>query len=509
MMSLSKKFMPMLLFTSLLAACGGGGGDGGTGGTGSTNNSGSSGVLTASILGPGTVNTQTGFLNTLNGILSSDPQGLPLTYSWTFVSLPAGSTTRIDCADQPKAEFEPDVAGTYVVQLVVSNGTTTSQPATETFVATGPTTGWTRMGAVLDINYGQDATNPYLATDAAGKPVVAWEETDPNTANMKNIYVKRWNGSSWTQLGGALDTKIADDVFQPVVAIDPTDNNPVVIWEEQDGASKVFVKKWNGSAWVQLGTALNQDITKNAYTRPSIVVSPNGTIYAAWEEYTPNIPFINDTTDIIVAQWTGTTWAQLGANLSADYMNQDPALAIDPVSGYPVLAWSEGSTLSSIYVGHMACVKWNGSTWTGMGQTEFDGTFSADHTAIAIGADGLPLVAWTDEVPWNSNVSVTKYNGSTGFFGGGYMTPFPAGNARSPSLLADPADNQPVLGFVAGGIYVKKWNAAGSAWTQYGSAVNYWSSIGDPVIAFGLSGKIIVAWHEKTNNNNVYVKIQQ
>src|SRR6266516_2217766 len=113
MVSLCRKFLGVLLFASLLAGCGGGGTGGGTGG--STGNSGSSSVLTASINGPGTVYTQTGFLNTLNGTLSSAPQSLPLTYSWTFLSLPAGSTTRIDGANQPKAEFEPDVAGTYVV----------------------------------------------------------------------------------------------------------------------------------------------------------------------------------------------------------------------------------------------------------------------------------------------------------------------------------------------------------------------------------------------------------
>ncbi len=325
---------------------------------------------------------------------------------------------------------------------------------------------------------------------------------------MKNIYVKKWNGSSWTQLGGALDTKIADDVFQPVVAIDPTDKNPVVLWEEQDGVRKVFVKKWNGSAWIQLGNALNTDITKDAFTRPSIVTSSSGSIYAAWEEYTPNLPFINDVSSIIVSRWTGSTWSQLGTYISANYINTNPVLAIDPADGNPVLAWSQGTSVSTTYFGHLACVKWNGSAWIGIGQTDFDGGFSAVHTAIAIGADSLPLVAWSDESPGATHVAVKKYDG-TSLFGGSYMTPFPGGNAFSPSLLADLTDYQPVLGFAADSIYVKKWDNVGSAWTQYGSRVNYWLSFGAPIIAYGPSGKVIVTWHEDINSKNIYVKIQQ
>ncbi len=144
MRSLWTKWMALFFALSLLVSCGNGGGGGETG------NPAGGGTLTARISGPGTVNTQTAFLNTLDGTSSSDPQGLPLTYSWTFQSIPAGSATRIDGADQAKSEFEPDVAGTYVVQLVVSNGTTSSQPASQTFIASGATTGWKRMGEVLD-----------------------------------------------------------------------------------------------------------------------------------------------------------------------------------------------------------------------------------------------------------------------------------------------------------------------------------------------------------------------
>jgi large repetitive protein len=78
---------------------------------------------------------------TLNGSGSSDPNTppLPLTYSWTLVSAPAGShvtTDSISNAASAIASFTPDVAGNYVFQLTVNNGTF-STSANVTVTATG------------------------------------------------------------------------------------------------------------------------------------------------------------------------------------------------------------------------------------------------------------------------------------------------------------------------------------------------------------------------------------
>ncbi len=142
-------FITLFVTMLLLVSCGGGGGGGSS--TSSNNNNGSVAGPTASISYSPGWSTQTGSINLLNGSASSGGTA-PLTYSWTIQSKPAGSTTMIDGADKAKAEFESDVAGSYVIQLVVSDGVTISQPATITITASGAATGWTRMGPVLDIN---------------------------------------------------------------------------------------------------------------------------------------------------------------------------------------------------------------------------------------------------------------------------------------------------------------------------------------------------------------------
>lgn len=64
---------------------------------------------------------------TLDGSASNDPDNgpLPLVYNWRFVSVPAGSqlaNNDISGADTISPSFMPDVQGTYVIELMVSDG---------------------------------------------------------------------------------------------------------------------------------------------------------------------------------------------------------------------------------------------------------------------------------------------------------------------------------------------------------------------------------------------------
>src|SRR5262249_35568945 len=60
----------------------------------------------------------------LDGSLSSDRDGDPLTYQWKFVSKPAGSTTTLVGPTTVRPTFTVDKAGRYIVELRVSDGRT-------------------------------------------------------------------------------------------------------------------------------------------------------------------------------------------------------------------------------------------------------------------------------------------------------------------------------------------------------------------------------------------------
>ena len=62
----------------------------------------------------------------LNGSASSDPDGDSLSYQWTLVSAPSGSTTTLVDASTDKASFTADKPGEYVATLVVNDGSADS-----------------------------------------------------------------------------------------------------------------------------------------------------------------------------------------------------------------------------------------------------------------------------------------------------------------------------------------------------------------------------------------------
>ncbi len=85
--------------------------------------------------GPAQTATQ-GDVVTLDASASSDPDGDPITYKWTFQSKPNGSMAALTDANSVNPTFTADKAGTYVLQLVVNDQFIDSSPATVTITAT-------------------------------------------------------------------------------------------------------------------------------------------------------------------------------------------------------------------------------------------------------------------------------------------------------------------------------------------------------------------------------------
>jgi hypothetical protein len=72
----------------------------------------------------------------LNAQGSSDADGDDLTYSWTLQSQPQGSEASLQNATSSQANFTADVAGSYVVNLVVNDGTVDSAADSVTITVT-------------------------------------------------------------------------------------------------------------------------------------------------------------------------------------------------------------------------------------------------------------------------------------------------------------------------------------------------------------------------------------
>lgn len=66
----------------------------------------------------------------LDGSGSSDVDGDALTYAWQIVQRPTGSAAALERPDEVNPTFTPDLAGAYVIELVVDDGSVSSTPDT-------------------------------------------------------------------------------------------------------------------------------------------------------------------------------------------------------------------------------------------------------------------------------------------------------------------------------------------------------------------------------------------
>lgn len=80
--------------------------------------------------------TFVGGLVALDGSASHDPDADPITFAWTLITRPAGSAAALRNAATATPDFVPDLPGTYVVSLVVTDRFTGSAPDTVTVAVT-------------------------------------------------------------------------------------------------------------------------------------------------------------------------------------------------------------------------------------------------------------------------------------------------------------------------------------------------------------------------------------
>jgi RHS repeat-associated protein len=175
----------------------------------------------------------------LDGSGSSDVDGDPLGFRWSFTARPGGSTASLSDAVAVQPTFVPDLPGTYVVQLIVNDGTEDSLPDTVAVTVeprnlapavgagpdqaiTLPTDTVTLAGSVTDDGLPDGGTLSLLwsvvsgpAAVALGSPAAA---ATTATFSTPGLYVLRLTASD-----GALSA--SDDVS---VTVTPANTGPVV-----------------------------------------------------------------------------------------------------------------------------------------------------------------------------------------------------------------------------------------------------------------------------------------
>lgn len=356
----------------------------------------------------------------------------------------------------------------------------------------------------LDENIDKDAFVPTVGVNATDNPIVIFAEHD---GTSYNAYVKKWNGTSWQQMGDTfLDANENQNTGCPTLAVD-VNGNPIATWIENDGTSfNIYVKKWNGSNWIQLGNFLDMHTDTQAFI-PSIAIDSQGNPIVAWYEQD------GTSFNTYVKKWNGTEWQLMGDGALDINLNQNTgytALATDS-SGNPVIVWEESDGTSvNIYV-----KKWNGDAWDLIGDTFVDANENQNalHPAVAIGSDGNPVVSWDETDGTSTNIYVKKWNGTAWeSVGNNFLDINENKNSGHPSVSIDNQGNPLVSWFeqddTTDSVYVKRWN--GTSWTQLGnySLDIYQNQHGRfPAMATDSTNNTYVVWSESDGKSfNIFVK---
>jgi hypothetical protein len=350
-----------------------------------------------------------------------------------------------------------------------------------------------------DVTNNAEVAGRSLGVDRNGNPVVAFTQ-------LGKLYVKRWSGGAWTQLGDTLNFDPTQDALEPTLALD-TSGNPVVAWQESfdnRSAYRVYVKRWTPQGWALYSGALNLVATQSA-TAPALALEANGAPVVAWSEDE------GGTKRVFVKRWQSGAWTTLGAAVNASPIHdaERPALAIDR-DGRPVLAWQEynGQQFQIFVKG------WNGAGWQAPNNNaaplNVNPVNDAVTPSLALASSGEPVVAWDESTDTNHVVYVKRWQSGAWALLGGALNTNAVSSDYTPSLALD-SSNNPVVAFneaqESTRVYVKRWTAQG--WTQLGATVNNDPGAKSYLVSLALdaAGSPLVAWAESDNTSlNVYVK---
>ncbi|HMO03026.1 MAG TPA: S8 family serine peptidase [Kiritimatiellia bacterium] len=259
-----------------------------------------------------------------------------------------------------------------------------------------------------------EGDSPAIALDNNDQPVIAYSDLDE--AGFRQIFVKRWVGEAgdlseigeWKRLDdqwfglrrSASDTGVSlsiEDARRPSIAVGPS-NSIFVAWEHYgNGGTNIYLRKWDGSQWTELGdSARNLGISGQSLRpalQPVVRAGSDGLPVVAWRQSTGG-----GTTRVFVVKWNGSAWIGLDNSHTNGVGNginaNNPTLTINS-SGNPVVAWQDSSSLQ-VHVW-----QYNGATWVNLGN---QGTALANQPDLASGPGGDLYLTWL-QAPFGTNIN--------------------------------------------------------------------------------------------------------
>ncbi len=238
--------------------------------------------------------------------------------------------------------------------------------------------------------------------------------------------------------------------------------------------------RWTVPPWVQLA----EPLAKASYDEPEIIIDAEARPIIAWQEVEQTNPDY-----VRVMRWQGDAWQQLGN----DFLD----------ASNPVLAYGNSGELYLALVQKdqtrnrdVVVYAWQEDAWQQLGDSiEIGFAYNSYLPALAVSEDGLPIVAWTEQVVLfaPSDLYVKQWTGQRWQIMGGFVQAEQGKAFVKTIKLAFNEQQNPVIAFIsAGQVSVKTWDGAG--WNALGSSPNQASASELDLAVLGNEIKIV--WSE-------------
>jgi hypothetical protein len=299
-----------------------------------------------------------------------------------------------------------------------------------------------------EVHDGVFAAGAYLYDSALASARYPLLVTHTGAPAPFGVVATAWNGSAWSDLGGAplspIDTA---EILSVSVASSAGGEHAVAWWAAQASGDlfHLYVRRWSGAAWEELdgsgsgtgvATSDNYPPAQPGFLWPhaAVALDSQGRVLVTWQEFQSGVR------RHVVERWDGA-WQELRTSSAAAF---DTLLATDS-SDAVILARQTDSIPSALLV-----ERWDGASWEALpgplaGAVGMISTLGAERTHdLALTVDGAqrPVVAWVDSSQGNHEIYLRRWSGSswesilTSASGGGVSNS--AANSIEPALAAAP-----------------------------------------------------------------------
>lgn len=263
--------------------------------------------------------------------------------------------------------------------------------------------GGSAQGGGVSGNSSGNARNPVVAVGTNGYPVVAWLQP---VLTGTLVRVAAYDGANWTGFQGSHTGQVPGAwIAADMDMVVDSQGRVVVAWEEQS-TQRIKVRRWNGSTWSDLGSVGNAPYAGT----PRLAAGANGDFYIAWRQ-TPNgdIPSQNFYYQVYAQRNVGGVFSGISGsdahpgisaatNVGMQAYGLDLAVQTSANSTNLVVTWLSGSnTLNSVLAR-----RFNGASWSGIFGSQkapgiaVNGGISKS-PAVIMDSKGLPVVGFVHQ----------------------------------------------------------------------------------------------------------------